>query len=248
MSNNQDDIIGTKIGIYDVLYKNEVNEKGYSTYHVKCSECGWETDMKKADIKRAKSCTHINKLNQKQIDDWYEQNKKKCLNCGKYIPFNVKRISDYKEKVFCNKKCAASYNNKIYKPKPKKKCLNCGATIERHLRFCSNKCQGDYNYRKYIKRWKSGEVNGLSGNRVSLYIRRYLFEKYNGKCSKCGWGEINPSSGKSPLEVHHKDGDYENNKEENLDLLCPNCHSLTTNYKALNKGKGRKTRQKNNIN
>ncbi len=27
-------------------------------------------------------------------------------------------------------------------------------------------------------------------------------------------------------------GDYTNNKEENLSLLCPNCHSLTDNYRA----------------
>ncbi len=34
------------------------------------------------------------------------------------------------------------------------------------------------------------------------------------------------------------DGNSMNNKEENLDLICPNCHSLTTTYKFLNNGKG----------
>lgn len=37
-----------------------------------------------------------------------------------------------------------------------------------------------------------------------------------------------------PLEVHHKDGDKNNNKIENLELLCPNCHALTDNYKGKN--------------
>ena len=30
-----------------------------------------------------------------------------------------------------------------------------------------------------------------------------------------------------------------NNKEENLTLLCPNCHSLTPTAKGANKGNGR---------
>ena len=30
--------------------------------------------------------------------------------------------------------------------------------------------------------------------------------------------------------MHHIDGDCTNNKMENLQLLCPNCHSLTSNF------------------
>jgi 5-methylcytosine-specific restriction endonuclease McrA len=33
------------------------------------------------------------------------------------------------------------------------------------------------------------------------------------------------------LEVHHIDGDRTNNSLENLQLLCPNCHSYTTNFR-----------------
>ena len=40
------------------------------------------------------------------------------------------------------------------------------------------------------------------------------------------------------------DGNYTNNKEENLTLLCPNCHSLTKTYKGANKGNGRHNRMK----
>ena len=36
-----------------------------------------------------------------------------------------------------------------------------------------------------------------------------------------------------------------NNKEENLQVLCPNCHSLTETYKSHNK-KGRSGRRKYN--
>lgn len=45
-----------------------------------------------------------------------------------------------------------------------------------------------------------------------------------------------------PLEAHHLDGNYSHTTEDNLELICPNCHSLTPTYKAANKGKGRKER------
>jgi Zn finger protein HypA/HybF involved in hydrogenase expression len=77
---------------------------------------------------------------------------------------------------------------------------------------------------------------------MSAHVRRYLHEKYQSECVKCGWGEINPTTGKTPLEIDHMDGDSENNREQNLRLLCPNCHSLTSTWKALNKGKGSKKR------
>jgi hypothetical protein len=35
---------------------------------------------------------------------------------------------------------------------------------------------------------------------------------------------------KIPLELHHIDGNRFNNKIENLQILCPNCHSLTHNH------------------
>lgn len=39
-------------------------------------------------------------------------------------------------------------------------------------------------------------------------------------------------------------GNYSNNLESNLILLCPNCHSLTSTYKGANRGHGRKERSK----
>lgn len=38
-----------------------------------------------------------------------------------------------------------------------------------------------------------------------------------------------------PLELHHKDGDNTNNELDNLELLCPNCHAMTDNYRGRNK-------------
>ena len=82
---------------------------------------------------------------------------------------------------------------------------------------------------------------------TSLYERnykKYLINKYGEKCMECGWCERNKKTGKIPIQLEHIDGHSENNRLDNLKLLCPNCHSLTETFGALNKGNGRKNRYK----
>ena len=45
-------------------------------------------------------------------------------------------------------------------------------------------------------------------------------------------------------QIEHIDGNYKNNAEDNLILLCPNCHSLTSTYKGANLNHGRIGRKK----
>lgn len=124
-------------------------------------------------------------------------------------------------------------------------CLNCREQISSKKKFCNNKCQKEFQYKNYIKKWKNDEIDGLRGEyQISMYIKTYLFKKYNNKCARCGWGEKNIYTNTIPLEIEHIDGNYRNNKEENLVLLCPNCHSLTSTYKGANLNNGRKSRKK----
>ena len=105
--------------------------------------------------------------------------------------------------------------------------------------------RADSYYKAYIQRWKEGLETGLLKGKTAIlhrFIRRYLFEKYSSKCSKCNWSIENKFSHTIPLEVNHIDGHYENCEEKNLELLCPNCHSLTSNFRNLNKGNGREYR------
>lgn len=101
-----------------------------------------------------------------------------------------------------------------------------------------------YQQKVWVEKWLLGEISGTLENDqwqdISDRIRKYLFDKYNSKCAVCGWGEINKYTGNVPLEVEHIDGNADNNRPENLTLLCPNCHSLTKTYRGANKGHGRK--------
>ena len=36
------------------------------------------------------------------------------------------------------------------------------------------------------------------------------------------------------MELHHIDGDRTNHKLDNLQILCPNCHSQTATFRAKN--------------
>lgn len=129
-----------------------------------------------------------------------------------------------------------------------KKCLNCYKDIVNRNKYCSLECQKDYEYKSYIEKWKRNDVNGQRGKyQLSMHIKRYLFEKYNYKCCECGWNKVNPYTKKIPLEIEHIDGNYLNNNEENLKVLCPNCHSLTSTYKGANMNSGRKMRSKYRI-
>jgi predicted nucleic acid-binding Zn ribbon protein len=120
-------------------------------------------------------------------------------------------------------------------------CLVCGKEPYRAgYKYCSNACQQEFQYRRYVALWKNGEETGLIAmGVVSFPVKRYLREKYFDKCCLCGWSQVNPITNKVPLVADHVDGNWRNNTEDNLRLICPNCDSLTTTYAALNKGNGR---------
>lgn len=77
----------------------------------------------------------------------------------------------------------------------------------------------------------SSEYNELSFESLRW---RILYEQKHA-CNKCG---INEWLGKPIiLELEHKDGNHFNNDRENLEMLCPNCHSMTDTWRGRNKRK-----------
>ncbi len=91
-----------------------------------------------------------------------------------------------------------------------------------------------------IKKKSKGQLpledvfNGLYPKYTKSRLRiRLINEGYKEhKCEMCLLSKW--LSGKIPLELHHKDGNSENHSFNNLEILCPNCHSLTDTYGSKN--------------
>ncbi len=74
--------------------------------------------------------------------------------------------------------------------------------------------------------------NGFSYKKTGKTISDPLIKLRGHQCEKCKlieWLDM-PIN----LEVHHIDGNRNNNHLDNLILLCPNCHSYTPNYRSSN--------------
>lgn len=66
--------------------------------------------------------------------------------------------------------------------------------------------------------------------RDSTRVRRAMLDAgVRELCDKCGTGPEWYGE-KMTLEVDHVNGDFRDNRLENLRLLCPNCHATTNNY------------------
>jgi hypothetical protein len=186
----------------------------------------------------------LNKLGYKQNTSNIRE-KIVCLNCGGEF---IGMINDSRK--FCCRSCSAKYNNRKYPKRVSnfvklKKCLNCGNDLNSNQnKFCSVECSNTYKQNLIFNNIESGNTTYSSDT-----YKKYLIFKCGDKCMKCGWHEINQTTGLVPIQLEHKDGNSDNNSLNNLELLCPNCHSLTPTYGALNKGNGRtKRREKRNEN
>jgi len=191
----------------------------------------------------------------------YDESPAICNNCDSPLPY------DKRKNKFCGHSCAASFNNvgvrrhsnsnsnsnsnscedaSSNEPYIRKDriCLQCGVLFHSKFinsKYCSRTCSHEHKHKLNINKWLDDQTalrTLYSGH------RRYLLKQADYKCCQCGWGVKNPHSNTYPLVVDHINGNSEDNRLENLRVLCPNCDSLTSTYKALNKGNGRHSRMK----
>lgn len=165
---------------------------------------------------------------------------KQCLECRQeFKPYD-------KRAKFCSSSCAAKKNNRERERKVRPGCDFCGKEIKRSgVKYCSQTCSSKHLSKKIIDKWKKDPVSANTKHGVSRSVVLYLKEQAGWKCQSpncCvpgGWSEVHPVTGSVPVEIDHIDGDAYNNHPDNLIVLCPNCHALTANYRALNKNSGR---------
>jgi endogenous inhibitor of DNA gyrase (YacG/DUF329 family) len=208
---------------------------------IRCADCQQQFQRKKAFIKtslrrgvnvlRCPKCHVLSRIVPTTI--------KICVECKK--EFECRR---YVKNRFCSKQCAIVFNARK-KRRAVRNCPTCGNIIKgyRYKKHCSKKCMDVAKHNEYVQQWLNGKILGYypdTNHSVKPFVRRFLFEKFDSKCQRCGWSEKNQFTDKVPLTVHHKDGNSTNTVLENLELLCPNCHSLTETYGAGNKGNSRR--------
>lgn len=92
---------------------------------------------------------------------------------------------------------------------------------------------GKGTHKKSSKEYKLEDIlNGLHPEYQSYKLKNKLIKSgiKENKCECCGITEWN---GKSiNFELHHIDGNSSNNLLSNLQILCPNCHSQTDNFRS----------------
>lgn len=149
------------------------------------------------------------------------------------------------------KMCVPTLNQEMVQYLYMADCLCCKVSLESRwqVKYCSNFCQKAFQHQSFLKKWKAGTLKKEEVNtkNISKHIKKYLIDQHGQKCSVCGWDKRHPVSGVVPLDVDHIDGDSENNVENNLRLLCPNCHALTLNFKNRNRKHGRVWRRETYI-
>lgn len=141
-----------------------------------------------------------------------------CKNCQKEF-LALRRDVNRGWGNFCSRACSATYNNKRKKKKGTWfSCEVCGKNFYRNpstakrkpCRACNKSCSAKLRIGKKSNHWKGGKS-----------YRAKAFRVKPAQCERCGW-----NIDKRGLVVHHKDRNRENNKLENLEILCGGCHRI----------------------
>ena len=95
-------------------------------------------------------------------------------------------------------------------------------------KYCDLDCHNAHKTQKKILEWKE------TGKLIKRPVKEYLATLHTG-CWECGISSWNDKE--LVLELDHINGVNTDHREENLRLLCPNCHSQTPTFKGRNKPK-----------
>jgi hypothetical protein len=140
-----------------------------------------------------------------------------CKYCKHKLSYKNRR------NIFCNSTCSAKFSNPLRRIEHY---CTCGLPREINNKYC-NVC---IKARVYCKKAETMTIEEAACDGT----RRKILIKIRGyQCEHCGLSEW--MNKPIPLELHHIDGNTNNNTSTNLELVCRNCHGLTTNHKKSNK-------------
>ena len=175
-----------------------------------------------------KAAAKIKENNRKQslaARERYAASPQVCPTCRKQLPFEKRRST------FCNRSCAAKRTNLglVRRKTPLVPCPRCGNEPKQYANGqWARHCQACIDSGAYHAR-----IQRSTDSKTAVSLRAYLLRTRKHVCNCCGLREWLGQP--IPLQVDHVDGNSDNNDEENLRLLCANCHAQTPTYGALNK-------------
>ncbi len=129
-------------------------------------------------------------------------------------------------------------------------CAFCGEPIlsTRRKRYCNSRCAAGPRRAgtAQIAAWLTGDLAGHTGVTCKLkpWVREWVLRRADYACEVCGWSERHPDDGRPLVEVDHIDGDAENTRPDNLKVLCPNHHAMTSTHRRRNRQSKRKRTKK----
>jgi len=129
--------------------------------------------------------------------------------------------------IYCSRSCA---NSRVFSEEAKQK-----KSVALKGRKPSTRVIPDLDkWRANIKQAWLDKYNATPFEELGIENkRRRVFEEQKYCCNRCGISEWQGT--KLSLELEHKDGNNTNNSRENLEGLCPNCHSITDTWRGRNK-------------
>lgn len=110
-------------------------------------------------------------------------------------------------------------------------CKQCGTTAKwgpsKKNIYCSVQCQNDYQTKELLDRWLEGNYTNKFG-KFPQFAKDYIFEQQGHKCGICGIKDWNGQP--IVFQADHIDGNPDNLKPDNIQVICPNCHSQTDTW------------------